>query len=324
MAVAFGLLGGCSGSSLDDGAEIGDEAPVVPVTSLKVMSFNVWVGGSNVTNGEAKVRSAIEEAGADIVAMQESNGLAARLAAQLGWYSVQPASSVAVLSRYPITETLGVALHEAGVGVRVQLAADPPQDVIVWSVHLTPFPYAPYDACLQAMSTTEILARQVVTQLPEAEDILAQMEAYIADADDIPVFLIGDMNTASHLDWTTDMADLHCGYALNFPVTAAIEQAGLIDAYRSLHPDPRESPGHTWSPIYESFVYADSKPEPQDRIDMIHYAGAGVTLESASVLVVGTPAQYPDHRANEWPSDHAAVVVSVSLLPGGGVVATPP
>jgi hypothetical protein len=37
--------------------------------------------------------------------MQESNGVAAQAAQRLGWSSYQPASSVAILSRYPITQT---------------------------------------------------------------------------------------------------------------------------------------------------------------------------------------------------------------------------
>lgn len=294
------------------------------VTRLKALSFNVWVGGTNVNDGRAKVRAAIEQSGADIVAMQESNGLAAQLAGELGWYAVQPASSVAVLSRYPITQTLGVALHNSAVGVRVQLSANPPQDVIVWSAHLTAYPYAPYDACLDGRTASRIIFNQERTQLPEARDILRLMQPFIADADNIPVFLIGDFNTPSHLDWTPATADLHCGYSLSFPVTVEIQNAGLVDAYRELAPDPRQSPGHTWSPIYQTFVYPDGKPEPMDRIDMVHYAGAGVTVNSAQVFVVGTPNQLPDVEDNQWPSDHAGVLVDVSLEPGGGIIVPPP
>ena len=283
-----------------------------------MMSFNVWVGGSNVAQGPTKVRDAILQAGADIVAMQESNGLAAQLAAQLGWHSVQPAGSVAVLSRYPIVATLGVALHSAGVGVRVRLNASPPQDVIVWSAHLTPYPYGPYQACLDGASTTRILRDQRRTQLPEADDMLRLMAPQLADADNIPVFLLGDFNTPSHLDWTPATADLHCGYSIAWPVTVALQNAGLIDAYRERHPDPRQAPGNTWSPVYQTLVYPDGKPEPQDRIDMVHYAGAGVTVDSAERFVIGTPQQHPNHTQNQWPSDHAAVLVDVTLEPGGG------
>ena len=313
-AVVLTAVGGCSGS-LDSSDKIGDSASGVPVTSLKVMSFNVWVGASNVSNGPTKVLNAIRDAGADIVAMQESRGLAEQIATELGWYSEQAGTSVAVLSRYPITQTLGIALNDAGLGVRVQLGSDPSQNITVWSAHLTAFPYGPYDACLTRLSTTEIIARQESTQLPEIEDILRQLQTDIANADNAPVLLIGDMNTASHLDWTQATTDLHCGYTLNFPVTAAIEQAGLVDAYRSLHPDPRVDRGNTWSPIYQTFVYEGGTPEPQDRIDMVHYAGAAVTLQSASVFVLGTPAQYPNHQDNEWPSDHAALVVTMNLVP---------
>ena len=294
------------------------------VRSLKMLSFNVWVGGSNVSNGEAKARDAIVQSGADIVAMQESNGMAARLASQMGWYSVQPASSVAVLSRYRITQTLGVALNNAGVGVRVQLNASPPQDVIVWSAHLTAYPYGPYDACLKQLSPAQVIRNQERTQLPEARDIARLMAPFIGDANNIPVFLIGDFNTPSHLDWTPATADLHCGYSLNFPVTVELQNAGLIDAYRRVHPDPRQTPGVTWSPIYQTYVYADGKPEPLDRIDMVHFAGNGVTITGAEVFVVGTPQQIGNHTNNTWPSDHAGVLVSMNLVPGGGVIVPPP
>jgi len=196
--------------------------------------------------------------------------------------------------------------------------------LVEWLSHLTAYPYAPYDACLKGLSPNQVIRNQQRTQLPEARDILAKMSPFIASADNIPVFLIGDFNTASHLDWTAATTDLHCGYALNFPVTVEIQNAGLVDAYRRLHPDPRQAPGHTWSPIYQTLVYPDGKPEPMDRIDMVHYAGAGVTLDTAQVFVVGTPQQHPNHGGNLWPSDHAGVLVSMTLVPGGGIIVLPP
>lgn len=294
---------GAAEPELDGGAGAG--AP------LTLMAFNVWQGGTNVRNGHAKVRDAIAAAGADVVAMQESSGLAPALADELGWYAVQPAWSVAVLSRYPISEVLGVALHDAAVGVRIELPGPDggvAQDLVVWSAHLTPSPYAPYDACLDHLAAQRIVRRQEDTQLPEAADIAARLAPFMDEAGESPVFLLGDFNTPSHLDWVAETADLHCGYALDLPVTAALAGAGLIDAYRELHPDPRTDRGDTWSPVYRSHVYPDGTPEPLDRIDMVHHA-PGVEILEARVLVLGDPRPYPDHRRNEWPSDHAAVVV---------------
>ena len=46
-----------------------------PVTELRTLTFNVWVGGNNVTDGLDKIIEAIEDSGVDVVAMQESNGV---------------------------------------------------------------------------------------------------------------------------------------------------------------------------------------------------------------------------------------------------------
>src|SRR5687768_15214271 len=79
--------------------------PSAPVT-LKILSFNVWVTASNVNDGYQKTLSAIDESGADIVGLQETGGrLATALALDLGWYAYQGSGSVAVLSRFPISET---------------------------------------------------------------------------------------------------------------------------------------------------------------------------------------------------------------------------
>ena len=172
-----------------------------PVTELRTLTFNVWVGGNNVTNGLDKIIEAIETSGADVVAMQESNGAAAQAAQRLGWSSYQPASSVAILSRYPITQTFPPTLNNAGAGARIQLSADPPQDVILWSSHLTAYPYGPYQACFDGVSVSRIIRTQRRVQLKEMNSILDALSPFLADADNIPVFLLGDFNTPSHLDW---------------------------------------------------------------------------------------------------------------------------
>ena len=56
-----------------------------PIT-LRVMSFNIWVGGELVNFG--KVVEAIQAAEADIVGLQEATGNTRRLADRLGWYEV--------------------------------------------------------------------------------------------------------------------------------------------------------------------------------------------------------------------------------------------
>lgn len=284
-----------------------------PVSSVNVMTYNLWVGGNVDKNLEAIIRS-----GADVIGLQETIGVRAREHAEaLGWHSAQSGGSVGVLSKYPIVETLNAG---SGIGARVQISADPLQEIVVWSCHLSAFPYGPYDACFDGESTEVLLERETTSgRLPQVRQILDRMENAIAAADTTPVFLVGDFNTPSHLDWTAATAESHCEYTVAWPVTLAVSEAGLQDAYRVANPDPAAKPGNTWSPIYSLRDSVGPEEEPQDRIDMIHFAGTGVTVDSSEVFVLpGTLEDAPNNGGNAWASDHASVVSQFSIpMPQG-------
>ena len=284
-----------------------------PVDNLTIMSFNLWIAASRVNEGLDKALNAIEVAGADVVAIQESMGAAGKIARQLGWHVYAPgyASSLAIISRYPITKTYPFSYNRAGLGARIKLSDV--QEIVLWSVHLSPVPYGPYDACLHGRDTQEIIRRQQEAQLKEFADLLDRAGEALRDSANTPVFIVGDFNTPSHLDWTLETANRHCGYAIEFPVSVAAHDAGLRDAYRIYLPDPLLEPGNTWSPIYANYQYPTGKPEPMDRIDFIYFAGASVTVTQAATFVVGEPHPSPSHWNNRWPSDHAAVLVEVAL-----------
>lgn len=291
-----------------------------PVT-LRLMTFNAWETAGRVNDGYAKVLSAIADSDADIVGMQESGGsLATRLALDMGWFAYQGPGSVALLSRFPISELFPMTSEDGGLGARIRVNSSPVQDLIVYVCHLTAFPYGPYSACLEGRPVSQVLNDETQSKrTQQVTSILHQMGPFIADADSIPVFLLGDFNTPSHLDWTPAAAALHCGYSIEWPVTQRVAAAGLVDSYRERHPDPVADPGNTWSPIFETFTHPDGKPEPLDRIDMVHRAGAGVTTLSSEVFLVHPIRQFPDHQDNAWPSDHAAVLSTFSVALGGGV-----
>ncbi|MBC6463804.1 hydrolase, partial [Actinomadura sp. HBU206391] len=89
--------------------------------------------------------------------------------------------------------------------------------------------------------------------------------------------------------------------------------AGLRDSYRAAHPDPVRDPGVTWSPIHAEHEDGSGRAEPQDRIDYILYAGAGLDVLHSTTCVSGSPRRYPDVEDNEWPSDHAAVITTFAV-----------
>jgi len=284
-----------------------------PVSHLRIMTFNVWESGNRVRDGRDKIVAAIRASGADVVAMQESGGAAGFVARTLDWYSHQPSRSVAIVSRYPIMDTYGPTHNHAGAGARIVLNDEPRQEIVVWSVHLSSTPYGPNQACLKGAATEDILAGQARKQLRDISSILAALAAHVSDADKTPVFLAGDLNTPSHLDWGPAAAGLHCGYAVPYLVTLEIEATGLIDAYRQISPDPVADPANTWSPVYEVYIYPTGESEPMDRIDMIFFTPASAQVTDANTFVIGEPAQSPDHQGNQWPSDHKAVLADFIL-----------
>ncbi|MDO0930362.1 HAD-IA family hydrolase [Streptomyces sp. DG2A-72] len=268
---------------------------------LRVMSWNLWHGGTKVDDHRAKQLKAILETGADIVGLQETAGTAAQeLAEALGWYHHRAGENLGIISRHPIVAHFGdqhVGFYGAA-GVRVRVA--PGREVDIWTAHLDYTPYGPYEAAFDVLPAADLIAHEEV-RLAQMRDALRRIAA---SADDTtPVVLVGDMNSPSHLDWP-DVA---------WPVTKAAEEAGLRDSYREAHPDPAKHPGHTWSPIHSVHEDGSGRPEPQDRIDYVLHNGEGLRVLDSTTFVSGTPRSWPDVTGNDWPSDHAAVITTFAL-----------
>ncbi|MFW5416869.1 endonuclease/exonuclease/phosphatase family protein [Nocardiopsis sp. CNT-189] len=282
------------------------------VGELDVMSYNTWHAGTQVDGYHEKQLRYLAESGPDIVGLQETEGEAAeRLAGALGWYHWQSPGSLGVISKYPITEERG----EVNASGSVKIALDGEEsEVAVWNVHLGYTPYGPYDACDAGMPVDRILEREAESgRTPQIEDTVAAMEEDIAAAGDVPVLLLGDFNSPSHLDWTEANREKNCGYAdVPWPASTVPAGAGLTDSFREAHPDPVAEPGTTWSPLFPRRDGATGVKEPQDRIDFVYYAG-DLEVRGSEALVAGDPQVYPDHAGNEWTSDHAAVMTAFAL-----------
>ncbi|MET7700185.1 HAD-IA family hydrolase [Streptomyces sp. NPDC005485] len=270
-------------------------ALVVP-RELRVMSWNLWLGGTPVDDHRAKQLKVILETGADVVGLQETGGTAAQeLAEALGWHHHRAGENLGVLSRYPITARLGdpdVGFYGAA-GARIRIGAT--REVDVWTAHLHYTPYGPYESAFDGLPAGELIAHEEV-RLAQMRDTLRRIAESCDES--TPVVLVGDFNAPSHLDWPH----------VTWPVTKAAEAAGLRDSYREAYPDPVAHPGHTWSPIHAEHEDGSGRPEPQDRIDYVLHRGLKV-LDSRT-FVSGTPRPWPDVADNDWPSDHAAVITT--------------
>lgn len=268
--------------------------------ALRVMTWNLWYGGTKVRDHRAKQLKVITETGVDVVGLQETYGTAAQeLADALGWHHHRAGDNLGIISRHPITARLGdpdVGFYGAA-GVRIR--TDSGAEVDIWTVHLDYQPYGPYEAAFDGLPAAELIAHEEV-RLAQLRDCLRRLDD---TAPAVPVVLVGDFNSPSHLDRPD----------VDWPVTRAAEADGLRDSYREAHPDPVRQPGHTWSPIHVEHEDGSGRPEPQDRIDFVLHRGLAV-LDSRT-HVSGTPRPWPDVEDNDWPSDHAAVITTFALEP---------
>ncbi|EPS39585.1 hypothetical protein H072_6710 [Dactylellina haptotyla CBS 200.50] len=282
------------------------------VAQMKIMTFNLWVGGTHVNDYHKKQIRFVVDTNADIIGLQEATGgHTKRLATALGWYYWQPSSGdLGVISRYPIVQDYGTV--NASGGIRIALDGEA-QQINFWDIHLGYTPYGPYDFCFDKMTVEKVLQREAQSgRTPQITDTLKAMAPQLAPAasNKIPVIMVGDTNAPSHLDWVEKLRAKNCGYAgVPWPTSVQPAQAGMIDSYRVAHPDPVGFPGTTWSPLYPFNQGATGKPEPQDRIDFIYHKGR-LTVVDSTVLVVGSPKPSGSHQNNDWTSDHAAVLTT--------------
>ncbi|MFE0150079.1 endonuclease/exonuclease/phosphatase family protein [Nonomuraea sp. NPDC059007] len=293
------------------------------VPRLKAMSWNLWHGGSQVSGGREKQLRFLLDRDVDVVGLQETSSTSAReLAQALGWDHFQAGADLGIISRYPITARGPLPSQSglAGIYARVRLDERTGRELVLWNAHLGYTPYGPYDACFSNRTTQQLLTREADSgRTGQIQAIIQAMGGHLQAAGTHPVLLTGDFNAPSHLDYTAAAAPSHCGRSgIPWPTSKLPEQAGLKDSYRVARPNPVTAPGNTWSPVYKTFTggygydHRIGDPEPQDRIDFVHYAG-GLSVESSDAVVAGTPAPHPGHGGNEWTSDHAAVLTTFTL-----------
>jgi endonuclease/exonuclease/phosphatase family metal-dependent hydrolase len=286
-------IGGCGGSD-DGGAE-----PAPGSVPLRVMTFNVWYGGVSVDFGQ--IAEAIRAARADVVGVQEPEGNLRRIADAAGLPYVD--ESMHLISRYPL-----FAVERGGVRLAyAEVARD--RVVALENVHMPCCPYGPNLVKL-GKSADEVLALERRTRLAAIEPYLDPLQA-LADSG-VPVFVTGDFNSPSHLDWTeAAVAARNLPYPLEWPASKALAEAGFHDSYREAHPDPAETPGLTWT--------AGQPPprmrpqETNDRIDWVLAAGPAETISSEVVGEEGGPDV--GVGVSPWGSDHRAVVSEFSVEP---------
>jgi endonuclease/exonuclease/phosphatase family metal-dependent hydrolase len=264
---------------------------------LRVLAWNIWHGGRRKGRDEGvqRVVDVIRGCKADIVLMQETYGSGPRISGRLHFDYFLRSSNLSVMSRFPIVD-----VHRLGRGFRfggVTIELRPGVRVQAFSLWINYLPSVTKQLAAGA-SADELVAADARTRGKEMDEILQVLLPHLAESPNTAVVVGGDFNSGSYLDWTDAAAKLpnHHGLVVPWPASRSMAKAGFVDAFRTANPDPVKAPGHTWSPEF--------RDSHQERIDYVYVRGAAWRVLEASVL--------SDHPCG-WPSDHAAVLATLSL-----------
>jgi endonuclease/exonuclease/phosphatase family metal-dependent hydrolase len=289
MTVSVLLLASCTSSdesSDDDALATGDQM------ELSVLVYNIEYSGDKTTD------AVIEDLDADVVGVLESYNRLPQIAKNTGYpyYNV----GLQLLSKYPIHEPSGAN------GLYALIEVQPGYAVAMFNTHLDYVKYGPR-LVLQGMPLDDVLASEDEVRTSSIKIQTPDMESLIDQG--YPVFLTGDFNQPSSLDYTEETIGTRKGIteAIPWTVSETLFRVGMRDSFREIYPDPVENPGITKdNPDFRSGGFGD-------RIDYLYTGGPTTTLTSQ---LVGEPgAANVDLEYKPWTSDHRAVLSTFELKP---------
>ncbi len=279
VLLAAMLLAACGGED--------EQAPLEAGASmrLEVLVFNVEYGGGADTD------EAVKRVDADVVGVLESYNRLPEIAEATGYPYYN--TSLQILSKYPILEPSG------GDGQYAFIEVQPGFAVVLCNIHLDYVKYGP-KLLRNGVPVDEVIASEDEVRTSALAGQLEVLPALAGQG--YPVFLTGDFNQPSSLDYTEDTAEIHpdVEVPVAWPVSEALFEVGFRDTYREIHPDPVKVPGITHEGA-------------GDRIDFIYASGPAETLESELIGEKGGPDV--TIGVDPWTSDHRAVVSTFDITP---------
>jgi hypothetical protein len=200
--------------------------------------------------------------------------------------------SLQILSKYPILEPSG------GGGLYALIEVRPGYVVPFFNEHLDYAKWGPR-VLRKGASVPELVKSENEVRSSALEKPLTAMTGLLDQG--YPLFLTGDLNEPSSLDYTKEIARRRTGVdqPVPWPVSKALLGIGLRDTYRQMHPDPVKHPGITH--------------RSGERIDYVYSGGASRTLSSK---IAGPPGGRDVSMGfSPWTSDHRAVLSSFETTP---------
>jgi len=268
------------------------------------MTFNIEYGGDGVSFDS--VIQTVKLANPDVVGVNEPGKHLPKLADALGWKYYDEERQI--ISKYPIQLPADNNPRYSYVEVT------PGGYIAVADVHLPSSPAGPNVIYYKDFTLKQVLKVEEKNRVPEAKAALENLQWTASQG--VPSFMMGDFNSPSHLDWTQEMvgARPQIKFAVEWPVTKMLENAGLSDSYRVIYPDPKIDPGITWPAMRPKIKgeWNPSKRSLADRIDMIWSGGPATPTDS---WVMGEQGADVKETVSPWPSDHRALVSTFDVSP---------
>ena len=259
---------------------------------LSVLTYNIEYSGDESTD------AVIEDLDADVVGVLESYNRLPEIAERTGYpyYNL----SLQLLSRYPIHEPSGAD------GLYALIEVQPGYVVAMFNTHLDYVRYGPR-LYLGGLPVADLIASENEVRTSSIEVLTPDMQVLLEEG--YPVFLTGDLNQPSSLDYTEETVGMREGVTepIPWPVSEALLGIGMRDTFREIHTDPVENPGLTHgNPDFQQGGFGD-------RIDYLYAGGPAVTQTSELVGEVDGP--NVDREYEPWTSDHRAVLSAFEVTP---------
>lgn len=342
LACLSGLLISCGG---------GKKAQVESSSqTFKVLQFNIWQEGTMVPGGYEGIVSQILQSKADLITLSEvrnyeGSRFCDRIVQSLKdsgqvFYSFYSYDS-GILSRYPIIDstTIYPCVDDHGSAYRALIDMDG-QEVALYTTHLDYLSDTYYDVKGYNGSTFKkrspmldvdsILEDNISSKRDDG--MLAILENAKEDrAANRLVFIGGDFNEPSYLDWTEETKDMfsHNGVVVPWTVSKMLTDGGYIDTYRSFYPDPVTHPGITFPSNNDSIAPSKLTWAPEsderERVDFIYYAPfKGLDLKNVEIWGPDNSISFCERVKDDtkdvfeigtgvWPTDHKAVLATFTL-----------
>jgi hypothetical protein len=321
-------------------------------TQLKVLQLNLWFGTRIVPEGLTGLIDIIRKTDPDVAFLCEiandpedpfiPNLIALLEKEGLHYTGERLDLSMGILSKYPLQDPVSVFTLDNDSRPMIKASIEVgEQTVTLYSAHLDYRHFGPYLPRGYSSATWKKIEAPVTDAkaVLEANRIAFREEAIRAFVEDAAkeiekgrlVIMGGDLNEPSHLDWRENTKDLwdRNGAVIDWDCSVILTQAGYVDTYRAIYPDPVHYPGFTYPSEnrdveISKLAWAPDVDE-RDRIDFIYYFPAeGIQLKDAITVGPSGSVYYGKFGPNDskdkfiepdgvWPTDHKGTMATFTL-----------